>query len=365
MEREKKGLIPDHIRSIRPYPPGKPIEELERELGIKGSIKLASNENPLGPSPKALEAIERALKGIHRYPDGGGYYLKKRLAELYDLEMDSIILGNGSNEIIELVVRTFLKSGEAILTGYPTFLVYELVVKAAGGRTILVPLKEMTYDLEAMAKRLDEGVRIVFIANPNNPTGTIVKRDELEAFLDHLPEDTILVLDEAYHEYVMDPDYPDGLRYLKKGKRVLVLRTFSKIYGLAGLRIGYGMGDRELIDGMNRVRQPFNVNSLAQIGALAAIDDREHIGRSVENNRRGLEFLYREVGALGLPYIPTQTNFFLIKVGDGDGVYRALLKKGVIVRSMGSYGLGEYIRVTVGLPEENERFIEALREIIT
>ena len=338
---------------------------MERDLGIEGSIKLASNENPLGPSPRAIEAIEGALKGIHRYPDGGGYYLRRRLAEFYGLGMDSIILGNGSNEIIELVVRTFLRPGEAILTAHPTFLVYGLIVQAAGGRAITVPLKDMAYDLEAMARMLRDGVRIVFIANPNNPTGTIVKRDELDHFVDLIPEETILVLDEAYHEYVVDPDYPDGLEYLERGKKILVLRTFSKIYGLAGLRVGYGMGDGELIDGMNRVRQPFNVNSLAQAGALAAIDDREHLKRSVENNRRGLEFLYREMDALGLPYIPTQTNFLLIKVGDGDGVYRALLKRGVIVRSMDSYGLGEYIRVTVGLPEENERFVEALKEIIT
>ncbi len=358
------GIVPDHIRSIRPYSPGKPIEELERELGIRGIVKLASNENPLGPSPRALQAMEGVLKGVNRYPDGGGYYLRKRLSEIHRIPMENIILGNGSNEIIELAVRTFLRPGESILTAHPTFLVYELVTKAAGGDTIKVPLRDMTYDLEAMAEGLREGVRIVFIANPNNPTGTIVRKGELEAFLERLPEDTILVLDEAYCEYVMDEGYPDGLEYVRKGKRVIVLRTFSKIYGLAGLRIGYGIGDRELIEGMNRVRQPFNVNSLAQAGALAAIDDREHLKRSIENNREGLDFLYREVEALGLPYIRSHANFFLIKVGDGRAVYEALLRKGVIVRSMEAFGLKEYIRVTVGLPGENERFVEALRDVM-
>lgn len=364
MKGSKKELVPEYIRSLTPYSPGKPIEELERELGIRDSIKLASNENPFGPSRKAVEAIGKALNDINRYPDGGGYYLKQRLSEFYKVDMDNIILGNGSNEIIELAVRTFLGHGGEAITAHPTFLVYAMIVQAAGGRVIKTPLKDFTYDLHSMGEAITPATRLIFIANPNNPTGTIVRRDEFERFIDCVPEDTVIILDEAYREYVTDSECPNGIEYLKSGKNLIVLRTFSKIYGLAGLRMGYGIADEVLIEDMNRVRQPFNVNSLAQIGALAALDDREHIRMSVDNNIKGLEFLLKDIEALGFACVPTQANFFLIEVGDGEDIYRQLLNKGVIVRAMTAYGLKEYIRVTVGLPHENERFIKAFKEVM-
>ncbi len=352
------------IEELVPYPPGKPIEELERELGITGSIKMASNENPLGPSPLGVKAAKEALEGVNRYPDGGCYYLRRALSGRLGVDMEMIITGNGSNEIIELLVRTFLRPGDEAVFGGPSFAVYPLVTKAAGGVGVSVPLKDMTLDLEAMRGAVTERTRIVFIANPNNPTGTIVRGDELGAFIDSMPDDIIICLDEAYCEYVTGSAYPDSLRYIGGEKPVIVLRTFSKIYGLSGLRAGYGIGPAEMIDYMNRVRQPFNMNSIAQAAALAAIGDDGHVERSRRNNASGLEYLYGELTALGLEYVPTEANFFLIKVGRGREVYEALLKRGVIVRPMESYGLDEYIRLTVGLPAENERFIGSLRDVL-
>ncbi len=352
------------IEELIPYPPGKPIEELERELGITGSIKMASNENPLGPSPLGVEAAKKALNGLNRYPDGSSYYLRRALSASLGVDMEMIITGNGSNEIIELLIRTFLRPGEEVVFGEPSFAVYPLVTKAAGGVGVPVPLKDMTLDLQAMASAITEKTRIVFIANPNNPTGTIVGGDELNAFIDSVPDDVIICLDEAYYEYVRDESYPDSLKYLGGEKPVIALRTFSKIYGLSGLRAGYGIGPAKMIDFLNRVRQPFNMNSIAQAAALAATGDDGHVERSRQNNTSGLEYLYSEVSAMGLPYVPTEANFFLIKVGRGRAVYEALLKRGVIVRPMDSYGLGEYIRLTVGLPGENERFIGSLKDVL-
>lgn len=364
MNERVKGLVPSYISCIKPYSPGKPIEELERELGIEGSIKLASNENPLGPSPRAVDAMKEAATGVHRYPDGGCYYLKNKLSQFYGVEPENIIFGNGSNEIIELIVRTFVRNGDRVVTAEPTFLIYRMVVQAAGGHTVTIPLKNFTYDLKALAGAIDQYTRVVFISNPNNPTGTIIKRDEFEWFLGEIPEDVIVVMDEAYYEFVTDQEFPDGLDYIDSIKPVITLRTFSKVYGLAGLRIGYGIAHPYIIENLNRVRQPFNINSIAQAAAIAALDDREHLCKTIDNNLKGLEFLFKELERLGLETVPTQTNFFLIKVGNGNEVYKRLLQKGVIVRPMDGYGLGEYIRVTVGLPEENERFIYALREVI-
>ena len=358
-----KKLVSEEIEALVPYPPGKPIEEVERELGIKGSIKLASNENPLGPSPKAVDAVTNALKNLNRYPDGGCYYLKEKLASRLGVKPENIIIGNGSNEIIELVVRTFLRPGEEAVMGNPSFAVYPLVVPAAGGKAVLVPLKNLTHDLDAMADAITEKTKIVFIANPNNPTGTMNTKAQLDKFIGRLPDDIILVLDEAYYEFVTSKDFPNSFEYLKEGKNVVILRTFSKIYGLAGLRVGYGIAPERLNFYMNKVRQPFNVNSLAQIAAMAALDDEEHLKRSQKNNADGLKFLYGEIKAMGFEYVPTHANFFLIKVGKGKEVYDALLKQGVIVRPMASYGLGEYIRVTVGTPEENKRFVEAIKKV--
>jgi histidinol-phosphate aminotransferase len=359
-----KLSVSDEISSLVAYPPGKPIEELERELGIEGSIKLASNENPLGPSTKALEAVSKTLAGLNRYPDGSCYYLKERLAVRLGVPPEAIIPGNGSNEIIELLVRTFLKGGEEAVMGDPSFAVYPLVVQAACGKPVRVPLKGFNFDLESMAGRITKKTRLVFIASPNNPTGAIVTAGELRRFMDSVPKETIVCIDEAYCEYVKSPDFPDSLGYIKQGRAVVVLRTFSKIYGLAGLRVGYGISHPDIVDYMNRVRQPFNVNSLAQVAALAALDDTEHVKRSRENNASGLKYLFGELKELNYECVPTEANFFLVNVGDGRAVYDALLRKGVIVRSMHGFGLDEYIRVTVGLPEENRRFIEAFREVV-
>jgi histidinol-phosphate aminotransferase len=350
--------VPGGIESLVPYPPGKPIEELERELGIKGSIKLASNENPLGPSPLAVKAVKEALGGLNRYPDGSSYYLKAKLSLRLGVPTEMLTLGNGSNEIIELLVRTYLAPGEEAVMGEPSFAVYPLVVQAAGGVAVRVPLKDFTHDLSAMAARITEKTRLVFIANPNNPTGTMVTGSAFDAFLKRVPDGVIVCMDEAYFEYVSGPGYPASLQYVEEGWPVVVLRTFSKIYGLAGLRVGYGVAHPEITAYINRVRQPFNVNSLAQAAALAALDDHVHIKKSLENNAGGLKYLFDEITGLGYECVPTEANFFLIKVGDGKGVYEALLKKGVIVRPMASYGLPEFIRVTVGLPEENRRFVE-------
>ncbi|MBI5491311.1 MAG: histidinol-phosphate transaminase [Deltaproteobacteria bacterium] len=363
-EKPLKLTVSKNISSLVPYPPGKPIEELERELGIKGSIKLASNENPLGPSKKAVEAVAGALSNLHRYPDGSCYYLRERLSSFLGVPPETLIFGNGSNEIIELLVRAFLKSGDEAVMADPSFAVYPIVIKTVGAKGRLVPLKAMRHDLKAMAKAVTKKTRIVFIANPNNPTGTIVTAREFNRFIKEVPEDVIVCVDEAYREFVRSADFPDTLGHITEGRPVLLLRTFSKIYGLAGLRIGYGVAPPQMIDYMNRVRQPFNVNSLAQAAAIAALGDDAHLERTRANNAEGIKYLFKEVRSLGFECVDTEANFFLIKVNDGKRFYDALLRKGVIVRPMAGYNLPEYIRVTVGLPGENERFIRAFSEVI-
>ena len=354
--------IPDHIAGLVPYPPGKPLEELEREYGISGSIKLASNENPLGPSPKAIAAIREALGGLHRYPDGSGYYLRKRLSEKFGIPFDGIVLGNGSNEIIELIVRAFLLPADEVIVPNPSFLVYRLAVQAIGGKTISIPLKDFRIDLEGTLQLITARTKMIFVNNPNNPTGTLIKRDEFESFLNRIPPEVIVVLDEAYIEFVRESDTPYGFDYVSgTGPYVVVLRTFSKVYGLAGLRIGYGAMDPSITDYLNRVRQPFNTGALSQIGALAALDDDEFLHATQKVVWNGLRYLYTETERLGLPYLPTHTNFFLIEMpGNAKRIYEAMLREGVIIRAMNAYGLDRHIRVNVGLPEENERFIQAL-----
>lgn len=364
-EKKFKLKVSRDIASLVPYPPGKPIEELERELGIKGSIKLASNENPLGPSKKALDAVSMALANLHRYPDGSCFYLNEKLSAKLGVSGDELIFGNGSNEIIELLIRTYLKPGGEAVMGDPSFAVYPLAIQAAGGKAVAVPLtKDFRHDLPGMAKAVTKKTRLVFIANPNNPTGTMVTQDEFSAFMDDIPPEVIVCVDEAYFEFVTSADFPKTLDFIREGRAVVALRTFSKIYGLAGLRVGYGVADKEIISYMHRVRQPFNVNSLAQAGAMAALDDDEHLQKTQKNNRDGLKFLFAELAALGYPCVPTHANFFLVKAGDGRAVYQALLKKGVIVRPMASYNMPGYIRVTVGLPEENRRFVAAFSEVV-
>ncbi len=353
-------LVPEWIRTLTPYEPGKPVEELEREYGIPGAIKLASNENPLGPSPKALQALREALPYIHRYPDGDAYYLKQRLAKKLGVDRDRLIVGNGSNELIEMIVRTFVRPGEEVVVAQHAFAIYRLVVQAAGGRVLAVPHKGFAFDLEAMAAALTPQTRIVFLDNPNNPTGTIYFRKEWEAFLAKVSSQVVVVVDEAYAEFVNDLRYPNSLEYHREGRLLITLRTFSKIYGLAGLRIGYGVSAPEVIDVLNRVRQPFNVNSLAQVAALAALDDEEHVRRVRETVWEGRAYLQRELDRLGLEYAPSWANFLLVKIGAGG--YERLLRKGVIVRPMEGYGFPGYARVTIGTAEENKRFIGALEE---
>ena len=316
-----KLTVADNIDELVPYPPGKPIEELERELGITGSIKLASNENALGPSPKAVEAVKEAAEGLHRYPDGSCYYLREKMSEFVGVAPDMLTFGNGSNEIIELLIRAFLAPGDEVVMAEPSFAVYPIVVKAAGGVARKVPLtQDFRHDLEAMAGEINDRTRIVFIANPNNPTGTIVLEDEFKAFLEEVPDEVIVCVDEAYCEFVRDPHYPETLRHVTEGgKPVLLLRTFSKVYGLAGLRVGYGVAPKGLTDYLNRVRQPFNVNTLAQAAALACLGDTEHLERTLENNNTGLDYLYKEVEKLGYEFVPTEANFFMIKVATARG----------------------------------------------
>ena len=356
-----RKYVPDWVLSLTPYQPGKPIEEVEREYGISNSVKIASNENPLGPSPKAIAAITAALPQLNLYPDGDAFYLKKRMADKFGLDRSWLIIGNGSNELIEMIVRTFLRVGESIVAAEHAFAIYHLCVHAAGGHTIGVPHKGFSFDLDAMADAIRSDTRIIFLDNPNNPTGTIYTRADWEAFLEKVPNDVVIVVDEAYFEFVEDADYPNSLDYHSAERLLITLRTFSKICGLAGVRVGYGISSPEVIDALNRIRQPFNVNALAQVGALAALDDADHIRRTQENNRQGLVYLRRELDRLGLGYVPSWGNFLLVKVG--AGVSQQLLPQGVIIRPMEGYGYPGYARVSVGLPEENERFITVMEKL--
>ncbi len=359
-----RKLTTEKIENLVPYPPGKPIEELERELGITGSIKLASNENPIGPSPMAVKAILDNVNKLHRYPDGSGYYLKEKIAEKFKLPMNRIITGNGSNELIELAIRSFLTPGDEVIQAIPTFLVYEKVVNGAGGELVSVDLKDFKVDLDAVKKAITPKTKIIFVNNPNNPTGTALSKEEMLDFLKSVPEDIIVILDEAYIEFASDK-VAKGDDLLNERDRLIVMRTFSKLYGLAGLRLGYGFSSAEIVDYIDRVRQPFNANLLAQAAAVAALDDDKFVEMTLNLVSDGLKYLYGSLDEIGLEYQPTETNFFLIKVpSGGKNIYQNMLKEGVIIRSMDSYGLGDYIRINVGLPEENERFIKTLKKVI-
>ncbi len=360
---EKLIISPD-ILKIRPYVPGKPVAEVKRELKLKKVIKLASNENSLGPSPKAIEAIKNHASYTHIYPDGAGYYLKKRLAKKFNVSQDNIILGNGSDEIVSLLTRFFIQREDQVIIGDPSFLMYKIYTQLSGGDIIFVPLKNFELNIPEMLKFVTPKVKIIFIASPNNPTGTIVKKKDIEDLFKFLPSSVLIVLDEAYHEYVEDPDYPQTLKWVKKGENLIILRTFSKIYGLAGLRIGYGIARKEIIDILNRTRSPFNVNSLAQVAALASLDDKEHLDRSKRLVKEGKKFLYQNLREIKVPFVPTQANFILVKTGEKTKeIIAELLKRGIIVRGMGSYNLPQYIRLTIGTQEENETFIRELQSI--
>ena len=360
-----ESLANEHILGIAPYEPGKPTEELERELGIADAIKLASNENPLPPSARVQKAIAAALNTLNRYPDGGGHYLRQALARKHDVSPDQIVLGNGSNELIELAVRTFLKPGDEAVVPHPSFVVYPMIVQAAGGIRVMVMLRDYRLDLEAMARAITPLTKMVFVANPNNPTATIVTADEVEHFMSRVPERTIVVFDEAYIEFALGPDFPETLQYIRQGRKVLVLRTFSKAASLAGLRVGYGIADADAIALMNRIRQPFNVNSLAQVAALGALEDEAHILECVRMIEAGRHYLYDEFKALGLQYAPSRANFILVDVGhSASDIYQRLLKEGVIVRPMTSFGMESALRVSIGTPEENRRLVKALHVVL-
>lgn len=357
--------VPENILSLKPYTPGKPIEELEREYNISGSIKLASNENPLGPSPRAVAAMEAGLKNLHRYPDASGYYLVARLSEKLRVAKDQIVLGNGSDDVIGMLTRVYLSAGDAAVMTSPSFLMYEIFVRTVNATPIMVPLKNLAVDLDAMADAVTEATRMVFITNPNNPTGSHITAAQFEKFMDRLPPRVVVVLDEAYIEFARDPECLDGLTQISADRPLAVLRTFSKIYGLAGIRIGYGVMPEEMAALLNRIRQPFNTNSLAQIAAAAALDDDIFFNQTRQLIASELVFLQDGLKNMGVTYFPTQANFFLIDVRQNAGiVFEKMLRLGVIVRSMVSYGYPEYIRVTVGTRMENIRFLKALETVL-
>jgi len=365
MPTQWESLANEHILGIAPYEPGKPIEELERELGIHDAIKLASNENPLPPSERVQKAIAAALATLNRYPDGGGFYLRQALAKKHGVTPEHVVLGNGSNELIELLVHAFMRPGDEAVVPHPSFVVYPMSVQAAGGIRVVVMLRDYRLDLEAMGRAVTPLTKLVFIANPNNPTATMVTADEVERFMARVPDRTIVVFDEAYVEFAQGPDFPDSLGYMKQGRKVVVLRTFSKAASLAGLRVGYGVADPDAVALLNRIRPPFNVNSLAQAAALAALDDEPHILECVRLIDAGRQFLYDEFKALGLKYVPSRANFILVDVGRSAAeIYQKLLREGVIVRPLTSFGMETALRITIGTPQENRRLVRALGAVL-
>ncbi len=366
-----ENFVEKKIHSLVPYPPGKPSKELGRELRINKIVKLASNENPLGPSPLAIKALSRSLHEVHEYPEGPCYYLREKLFSILSkkysfLTKDHITFGNGTNELIELIVRTFTHSSNHVLTSEKAFIIYKLVAEAHGCHVDLVPIKNFTFDLQAFRKKVTAKTKLVFIANPNNPTGTHVTKKELISFLQAMEgKEVLIVLDEAYYEYATNSDYPDGISLLKRFKNLVVLRTFSKIYGLAGLRVGYMIAHPEIIHYINKVKAPFNVNSLAQHAASAALEDTAFVEKSLKTNKEGQEYLYSQFKRMGIFYLPSSANFVLIDVEkDSLQIYQHLLKEGVIIRPLTGYDLKTHFRVTVGTPSQNEFFIQALEKVL-
>ncbi len=352
------------LRDLVAYEPGRPIDEVARDMGLDPSdiVKLASNENPLGPSPEAIAAMQKAIAEVHLYPDGGGWDLRNAIAETFDLGMENVVLGNGSNEVIEFVFKAFLKPGKNIVVSDHAFVVYKLMATLFGGETIEVADPGFTHDLDGMADAITEDTVAVFITNPNNPTGTMVGQEEIDRFMVRVPGHVVVVFDEAYYEFLDTP--PDTLKYIRENRNVVVLRTFSKIQGLAGTRIGYGLACKELAEVLQKTRQPFNANLVAQSGALAGLKDVAHQQKTkalTDEGRTYFEELFKE---LGLEYVPSVANFVLVNVSDGDAIFAALMKKGVIVRAMRGYKLPEWIRVSVGTMDENQRFAAALREVL-
>ncbi len=361
-----KLKVPSYISKIKPYRSGKPLEELEREYGISDSIKIASNENPLGPSPLAMQAIQSALPDLHRYPDSSGFILIEKLSATLGISPDKIVLGNGSDEIIGMLTQALLQKGDEAIVPQPSFLMYEIMVRCCGAVPVFVPLKSYHVDLDATAEKITSRTRMIFICNPNNPTGTIISKTDFSAFLNAIPPEIVVVVDEAYIEFVRDPDCVRGIDYLESDRSIASLRTFSKAYGLAGLRIGYGLMPPPLAELLNRIRHPFNVNSLALAAAASALDDVEFLKKTQQTIHEGLDFLHDALDTLKIRHFPTQANFFMIDTKrSADDVFELMLHEGVIVRSMTSYGYPEYIRINVGLPYENARFVKALAKVLS
>jgi histidinol-phosphate aminotransferase len=355
-------LIKPHIRRLQPYQPGKPIEELERELGLSGTIKLASNESPLGPSPKAVAALRNAIANIHRYPDGASFDLRTKLAGRLDVDPQQLVFGAGADELLELLAKILLGPGDECVFAWPSFAMYPIVVQGMGAKPVQVPLDgEMVHDLPALAAAVNERTKLLFVCNPNNPTGTSVGAEAFDAFMASVSDDVVVAIDEAYVDFARRPDFPDALAWVRRRPGTIVLRTFSKIFGLAGLRIGYGVADLELADYLQRARHPFNVNRLAEVAAAAAIDDRDYFERVTSLNGNGVDYLSRELRALGMEVYPTDANFVLVRAG--AEVYEQLLAEGVIVRPMAGFGLPDHVRISIGLPEENERLVKTLKRL--
>ena len=360
-----KLSIPDYILSLEPYVAGKPLEELERKYGITDAIKLASNENPLGPSPLAARAIRKAIEKLHRYPNGGSYDLCQRISDRLNLKRENIVLGNGSDDIIAMLGQVLLQPGAEAILPQPAFLFYKIMISSCGAIPVGVPLKSHATDLDGMLDRISPKTRLIFLTNPHNPTGSLIAKKDFDSFIEDLPSNIVVVLDEAYIEFVRDTDYPNSAEYLQSEKTVVGLRTFSKAYGLAGIRIGYGLMPPFLTELLHRVRQPFNVNSLANVAAIAALDDKEFLANTLRLVHDELHFLYAGLDNLGIRYLKSQANFFLIQVGkNADDVFEDLLKLGVIVRSMTSYGYPDCVRVNIGLHSENVRLLESLAEVL-
>lgn len=359
-------LAPAYIRAIAPYQPGKPISELERELGITGIVKLASNENPLGASPHAIAAARAALDEIGLYPDGNGFALKDALVQRYGVAHNQVVLGNGSNDVLELVAHAFLTVGDKAVYSDHAFAVYPLATQAVGATGISVPAQNFGHDLDAMrVAAVENGAKVIFIANPNNPTGTFLTGEELHQFLRALPANILVVLDEAYNEYLPAECRYDSVSWLAEFPNLLISRTFSKAYGLASLRVGYGLGNPQVIDMINRVRQPFNVNAMAQAAAVAALNDADFVQRTFDLNQQGMTQITNGLKVLGLSFIPSYGNFVSFHIPNANGIYRRLLELGVIVRPVGNYAMPDYLRVSIGLSHENEKFLSALHSAMT
>jgi len=359
-------IVRPHISKLKPYQPGKPVEELERELGISGAIKIASNENPHGPSPKALAAMREKLDEMNRYPDGAAWELREKLAERFAVDAGQLVFGCGADEVLELLAKSFLAPGDEVVYAWPSFAMYPVVVAGMGATGVQVPLNDdLVHDLPAMSRAVTARTKMVVLCNPNNPTGTSFGRDAFDAFVASLPGEVVLVVDEVYIEFAAREDFPDTLSLLASRPGTISLRSFSKLYGLAGLRIGYGLCDLELAGILDRARHPFNVSRLAEIGAVAALDDTAHVETTLGRNREGADLLTRELEALGVRVWPTDTNFLLIRTeATGAETYEGLLREGVIVRPLPGTGLDHHVRVTIGTPEENERLVKCMRKLL-